>query len=209
MNKEAFLAELAKRLYGLSQSDLEERLAYFSEVIDEKVANGMTEETAVASIGSVDDVASRIMSEIPLSKLVKDRVQTEKRWTAGKIVLLLLLFPIWFPLAVTLFAVLFAFITVIWAVILALYAADLVLLLTAVVLIPGSVVLLFMAGPGGILTGIGTALILAALSILLFLFCSLLVRGTVKLMQLILTGIKFIFVGKKKDPVTVEGRWSY
>ena len=73
MNKQAFLEELTRRLSGLSQSDLEERLAFYGEMIDDKVEDGLSEEEAVAGIGSVDDVVSQIMSEIPLSRLVKEK----------------------------------------------------------------------------------------------------------------------------------------
>ncbi len=208
MNKEAFLQELTKRLYGLSENDLNERLAYYGEVLDAKVENGMTEEEAVASIGSVDTVVNRIMSEIPLTKLVREKVETEKKGNAWKIVLLILLFPIWFPLLVALFAVFFSLLVAIWAIILAFYIVDLALMISAVVLIPGSVVLFFVGGPGATVLGIGAAFVCAGLSVLLFLFCGLLVKGTVKLMKLMLLGIKSVFVGKEKKTVTVEGRWS-
>ena len=36
MNKQEFLAELRKRLSGLPQADIEERIVFYSEMIDDR-----------------------------------------------------------------------------------------------------------------------------------------------------------------------------
>ena len=58
MDKAQFLDELKKRLAGLPQSDLEERLQFYGEMIDDRVEDGLTEAEAVAGIGSVDEIVS-------------------------------------------------------------------------------------------------------------------------------------------------------
>ena len=77
MNKQEFLAELRKRLSGLPQADIEERIVFYSEMIDDRTEEGSTEEEAVSAIGFVDDVVSQIFSETPLTKLVKEKVKPE------------------------------------------------------------------------------------------------------------------------------------
>ena len=67
MDKALFLDELRRRLSGLPQSDLDERLLFYSEMIDDRMEDGLTEEEAVAGIGSVDEIVEQIMAEIPLS----------------------------------------------------------------------------------------------------------------------------------------------
>ena len=62
MDKAQFLEELKRRLSGLPQSELEERLLFYSEMIDDRVEDGLTEEEAVAGIGSVDALVEQIMT---------------------------------------------------------------------------------------------------------------------------------------------------
>ena len=44
MNKQEFLAGLRKGLSGLPQEDIEERLLFYSEMIDDRIEEGMEEE---------------------------------------------------------------------------------------------------------------------------------------------------------------------
>ena len=100
MNKAEFLGELAGRLTGLKPEEIAPRLAYYDEMIDARVAYGMTEEEAVNEIGTVDSVVDLIMSEIPLSRLVTGEVMPGGKKSSGKLILLLLTFPIWLPLII-------------------------------------------------------------------------------------------------------------
>ena len=61
MNKQDFLKELSRALSGLPREDLEERLAFYSEMIDDRMEDGLSEEEAVADIGSIDEAASQII----------------------------------------------------------------------------------------------------------------------------------------------------
>ena len=67
MNKQEFISALENGLSGLPQNDVAERVAFYSEMLDDKIEEGMSEENAVATLGAVDDVISPIISEYPLS----------------------------------------------------------------------------------------------------------------------------------------------
>ena len=73
MTKQEFLDALRKYLTGLPQDEIEERISFYSEMIDDEVADGKTEEEVVAQIGSIDDVVMEIAGGIPLVKLVKEK----------------------------------------------------------------------------------------------------------------------------------------
>ena len=75
MNKHEFLAQLRKGLYGLSQNDIEERLTFYSEMIEDKKEEGITEEAAVESIGSVDEIISQIKADSPVTKIIKETIK--------------------------------------------------------------------------------------------------------------------------------------
>ena len=64
MNKQDFMAALQKKLAGLPKEDREERLSFYSEMIDDRIDDGLTEEAAVAEIGPVDQVFRQIMEDI-------------------------------------------------------------------------------------------------------------------------------------------------
>ena len=56
MNKQSFLDALKEKLYGLPWQELKERLDFYSEMIDDRMEEGITEEEAVAAIEIVEDV---------------------------------------------------------------------------------------------------------------------------------------------------------
>mgnify|MGYP003303956627 CR=1 FL=1 len=74
MNKEQFLIELASALAGLPEDDIEKSLEFYSEMIDDRIEEGLTEEEAVAEIGSIDEIRAQIIKDIPLPKIIKEKV---------------------------------------------------------------------------------------------------------------------------------------
>ena len=48
MSKTEFLTELKKALEGLPEEDIEKSLEYYSEMIDDRIEDGLSEEEAVA-----------------------------------------------------------------------------------------------------------------------------------------------------------------
>ena len=66
MNKQEFLEQLRSRLSGVPAGDVDERLDFYSEMIDDSIEEGLSEEEAVSQVGTVNDVARQIIGEIPL-----------------------------------------------------------------------------------------------------------------------------------------------
>ena len=52
MTKREFLAQLRKGLSGLPQDDIEERLTFYGEMIEDRKEEGLSEEEAVSAVGS-------------------------------------------------------------------------------------------------------------------------------------------------------------
>ena len=57
MTKLEFLNELERQLSGLSQAEISKTTSFYSEIISDKTEDGMTEEEAVASLGSITAVS--------------------------------------------------------------------------------------------------------------------------------------------------------
>ena len=60
MTKLEFIDELRKKLSGLPAADVEERLSFYSEMIDDKIEDGCAEDEAVFSIGSIDEISEQL-----------------------------------------------------------------------------------------------------------------------------------------------------
>ena len=63
MTRELFLKDLNNALAGLGGEEVESILAYYSEMIDDRMEAGMTEEDAVNAMEPVETIASRVLSE--------------------------------------------------------------------------------------------------------------------------------------------------
>ena len=201
MNKAQFLDELRRRLSGLPQSDLDERLLFYSEMIDDRVEDGLTEEDAVAGIGSVDEIVEQIMAEIPLSKLVKQTVTQRRSLKAWEIILLVLGSPVWIPLLTAAFAVCLSLYIVFWAVQISLWAVDLSLAVSAVGCLFMAVYTLIKGNPAEGAFMLGAALACAGLAILLFFVCLELSKGLLRLTKKMLLGVKTIFMRKRSAEI--------
>ena len=200
MKKQEFLTELRQKLSGLSQDDIDDRLAFYDEMIDEYVENGVPEEVAIAGIGSVDDIVAQVVSEIPLTKLVKEKIKpesTKKGGKAGKAVAMALTFPLWFPLLITAFVLFLTFLIVLWAIVVTLFACTAGFLAGAIGAFVCVIPWVLMGNVAGAVFMIGAAIICAGFTLLTLALGVLLSKGIIKLTGLIFVGIKSLFVGKE------------
>ena len=198
MLKQEFLNALKEGLKGLPKADIEDRITFYGEMIDDRMEEGLSEEAAVNAIGPVDEVVQQIVADTPLTKIVKEKIKPKRKMRAWEILLLILGFPLWFPLLVATGAVVFALYVTLWSLVIALWAVEIAFIVSAVALLIGAIVF-FVSGHGlaGLLV-LGASLILAALSILLFFVCVAASKGTVLLAKKIVIGVKNLFVGKER-----------
>lgn len=122
MNKQEFLVQLRKGLSGLPQADVDERLTFYSEMIEDRMEEGLPEEAAVLAVGPVGEIVAQAVAETPLAKIAKERIGRRKQMNAWEIVLLVLGSPVWLSLGVAVFAVLLSLYISLWAVIVSLWA---------------------------------------------------------------------------------------
>lgn len=198
MNKQEFLAQLGKGLSGLPKDDIDERLTFYSEMIDDRMEDGIPEETAVEEIGGVDGIVSQIVADIPLGKLVKEKINPKKKMKAWEIILLVLGFPIWFPLLIAAFVVFIAIYAVLWSVIIVLWAVFVSLAASSPSFIAAGI---YLAAGGNGLTGvavIGAGIICTGLSIYMFFGCKAATKGILSLTKTITIHIKNCLIVKEK-----------
>ena len=75
MCKQEFLSQLRARLGGLPHRDVEERLNFYGEMIDDRMEEGRSEDEAVSDIGSVEEIAAHFfVSASTISHHFKSRM---------------------------------------------------------------------------------------------------------------------------------------
>ena len=198
MFREAFLGELRKGLAGLPEEELEGRLAFYEEMIDDRMEEGLTEEAAVAEVGPASRVIGQILAEIPLSRIVREKVKPRHALRVWEILLLVLGSPIWLSLLVAAAAVVLSLYAVLWAVVISLWAADLSLAASAVACVASGVLFLIKGRLVPACCALGAALVCAGLAILLFFLCLWLSKALVKGTGKFFMGLKARLMRKEK-----------
>ncbi len=220
MTKLEFLDKLQAGLLGLTESDAQERLNFYSEMIDDRMEEGLSEEQAVAQVGDVQVIVANILAEIPqnapvqadaevvkqvISKVEKPthhqatpKKEEKKHMETWQIILLILGFPLWLPLLIAAFAVVISLIAVLWSVVGTLWGALFGTL-------AGCGIGVTLLGLGCIIAGkwvVGTALFgaglaCAGLAVFAFFACIYTTKGAAWLTKVTFVGIAKLFKGRR------------
>jgi uncharacterized membrane protein len=196
MNKQEFLARLRQGLEGFPREEVEERIEFYSEMIDDRIEEGKSEELAVAEMGPVDNVIRQIISEIPIQKIVRERIVPKKKSSLGITLLWIFGFPIWLPIliiGVVLFLVsyilLWSFVLCLGTVTVALFASPFICLAAAIgQLLAGNIFMVCAA--------ISIAMICIGVGIFTALLTKLLFKATKYGNDEMTNGIKHLFIRK-------------
>lgn len=195
MTKLEFILSLNDRLSRLPKTEVQERLNFYSEMIEDRMEEGLSEEDAVKAVGSVDEIAEQILADFSPTKKQK----TKRKLKVWEIVLLSLGSPIWLSLLIAAFAVIFSLYVSLWSVIVSLWAVFGALVGCAFGGIAAGAVF---AVSENIFSGIAlicAGLVCAGLSILFFFLCNLVTKATVLLTRKIARWVKTRFVEKEDN----------
>lgn len=140
MTKVQFLHQLEKKLSKLPAEERKEAIEYYTEIIDDRIEDAMTESAAVATLGTVDSVYEQIIASTPIHALIKHKITSKKSTKVWKNILLFFGFLVFgLPFMVSVFAVIVALLATLWSVVLCMCSATLSLGVGGV----GSVIIFF------------------------------------------------------------------
>ena len=194
MKKQEFLNELRRQLRGLPQDEIDNRVSFYEEMINDMMDEGKSEDEAIIEIGSVDSVVSEIAKDTPFKIVIKERYKPKRSLTALEIVLLVLGFPLWFPLLVTFFAFCLVGYILEWVLVIVTYAVEAALIAAAIAGIASFFVYLANGNPA--IWMLGAALLALGASFLFIFVCIGATKVSIKLSKAIATGIKKSFIQK-------------
>lgn len=198
MTKISFLLALNKRLSSLPPSDVEERLRFYSEMIEDRMEEGLSEEEAVTAIGSLDEIVSQILIDLPPEATPKKAFKPKRKLRTWEIVLLALGSPVWFSLLMAAIAVLISLYAALWSVIVSLWAGFASLVTVGIYAL---VVAIVTAITDSLVKGcalLGGGLVCFSLSILFFIGGKAATKGTVLLTKRLTLSLKNRFCKKKE-----------
>ena len=106
---------------ALPDDEQRKTIMYYSEMIDDRIEDGMTEEEAVAALGPMGAIIGDIISDMSVVTAIQTRINSEKKKKNRKkpsglvIALLIIGSPIWFSLAIAAACVVFALVITVLA----------------------------------------------------------------------------------------------
>lgn len=119
MDKKEFLKRLEAGLGSLNSEEKEEHLAFYSEMIDDKIEEGFSEEEAIASIGNPESIAFQIMQE---HGGTPKNTKQGRKLTALEIILIVLGSPVWLSVLIGILSVVFSIYVGLWSLIASFWA---------------------------------------------------------------------------------------
>ncbi len=212
MKKTEFLEALETCLDGMDESERRASVEYYAEMIDERMEDGMDEESAVGALGSPflaaeqlraaradaqaaqttgdggkagKDVGAQTTDAADAAQTVdtkaeetagKNEKQMKKAPGAMRTLLLVLGFPLWFPLLLAAVLLLLSAYIILWSVLASLWCVFAAFALSGAACVAAVVIGFVTNGAAAGLFYTGAALTLAALSIFTFLGARVLTR---------------------------------
>lgn len=203
MTKHEFLGALYDALSPLTPEERNRSLAYYEEVIDDKLEEGEQESKIIADFGPVADIAQEILGDTPTQN-----PSTMKQGSkAIPLILIIAGSPLWFPLLIAGVAVLFAIYVVVWSLIISFFAVVFSLLACG---LGGIGILIFNASTNmaAAFGGLGVGFICAGLGLLLLFpcifFAKWLTQNTVRFVKYAWHKMTSWLKGAQKNEKSVE-----
>ncbi len=200
MTKSEFVSALSARLAHLPQQERDKATTYYSEIVEDRMEDGMGEEEAVAALGSVEEAAQSAMLDMPLPVLVKARVNESRDKARSRtlwIVLAVAGAPFWLPVAASLAGTFFGLYLTLWGLIVTLFAVLLALGVAGLTGSVGGVAGLFTVSVPAGLFAIGASLAILGVALFLFKPVCLIAKWLALLTVRFVKFIKSLFIGKR------------
>ena len=191
MNKQEYLESIRSRISAMPADDVNRFMDYYSEMIDDRVEDGLSEEEAVADMGSPDAAVEQILEDMPLTKLVKEKIKPKHELKAWEVVLIVLGSPVWIPLLITAAVLLLTLWIVAFALLISFYAVVLSFVVAGIGGLICTIPLFVAHSPYTAVLMLGAALILFVVSV------KPVTVGIFKVCKASVNGIKRMFVKEK------------
>ena len=180
MTKLEFISILTGKLSHLPWEAVRERVEFYIEAIEDRVEEGLSEEEAVAEVGSPDEIAAQIIADLPPAPVEAPSRKQRRKLSSGEILLLVLGSPLWLSLLIAAAAVVISLYASLWAVVISLWAAFVSVVAGAFAGVVGGAFLTFANASSSIFM-IGAGIFCIGAAILLLHGCKAATKGAIRL----------------------------
>ena len=194
MTKDVFLSKLKDALNRMPEKELEDTLGYYSEMIDDRIEEGLSEEEAVASVGTIEEIVAQFPDDTPPSEILPGKKKSKWTLKGWEIALLALGSPIWLSLGVAALAVIFSLWVSLFSVIISLWATFAAVVASGIGCTAGGIILTVVGKISEGLVSIAAGLVCSGFGILLFFGCKWVTRQCISLTKKLLLWIKTFFI---------------
>lgn len=191
MNKQEFLDALEHALSGLPYEEVKKSVDFYSEMIDDAVENGETEHEVTERIGSVKEIADKIINDTSTSKS-----EIKVKPSASSIALIIISSPIWLPLAIAVFAVIFSLLLSMWSVVISFFASFVAFAACGIALVLSTPFITAASSLADGLLQFGAGLVCAGMAVFVFYLSLLLTKLMARLTVFTAREIKNVFTHK-------------
>lgn len=192
MTKQEFLTNLQSSISVLPKEDVVKYIEYYSEMIDDRIEEGVLEEDAVNAIGSYNIIAEQILKDNGIFSPINEKQEKSKKSNALNLTLIAIGSPLWVVLMVVALAVAITVIVSAYAVIISLWACAVAFSVSAVCgVIVGIITMVahdFYLG----ITLLGADIALSGVAILFFIGCKYLTKCVIYLTNKLIEKFKSV-----------------
>lgn len=187
MTKNEFLRMLKGRISHLPKAERRKILQYYTEMISERMDDGMSEQEAIAALGDMDE----LFGDLPApSKAPKPK----SRLRGWQIAMLIVGAPVWVPLMIAMLSLLLAFYIVIWSLVISFYAVFAALAVSGLAVIYTGIASILSGDSQYFFSLMGAGFALSGFALLWLIPCNLFAKAMAKVTAATAKGVfRFFF----------------
>lgn len=195
MLKTEFLQNLRQCMADLPYGTVENTIEYYSEMIDDRMEDGKSEEDAVREMGDPEAIAAQLRNDTP-PVIKPEPPKTKRKLGPWAITLLALGSPIWLSLLIAAGSVFISVYAVLWSVIVTLYAVTFALGAVAVAGVFCGILFLIQKNFGVFAVYLGAGFVCAGLCMLLLSVSHYVTKGIWIISKKMVSGLISCFRGR-------------
>ena len=197
MDKIDFIRKLRAGLDGIPDEDINHWCEYYSEIIYDRIDDGMSEEEAVSTLGAPESIVKEILSDTSFVNLVKRKVKKDSSIHGLSIAAIIIGAPVWIPILISVIALLLSVYVTLWSLVIAVWSVAVSFLVASIGTLFVSIRYLVETGVYEFSLAFGITLVLVGVGIFAILFSRLIAKALINLTKACIRKLKLFFVGKE------------
>ena len=196
MDKNEFIRNIRKGLDGIPEEDINHWCEYYSELIYDRIDEGMSEEEAVLTLGDTESIVKEILADTSFVTLVKRKVKKKSTYNGLGITAIIIGAPVWIPILIAVIAVLLSLYVTLWSIVISVWAVTVSFFASSLGTLFLSIRYLIETGVYEFFIAFGITLFLIGMGIVANMFSKLITKVLINLTKVFIRKLKLLFTRK-------------